>query len=145
MTKQSANPQPFAPGSFAEMLAIEEVEVREGWALVRMSIRKHHLQEATAVHGGVIMTLADTAFWRAVTTLLSPGQTAATSELKVNFIKPARGDYLVAESRIIHQGSRLVVGDAEVTDGQGNIVALALGTSCILESGPGEPGSGSSA
>ena len=134
---QLPNKQPFAPGSFAEMLGIEEVEAREGWARVRMPIRDHHLQEANAVHGGVIMTLADTAFWRAVTTLLSPGQTSATSELKVNFIKPARGDYLVAESRIIHKGSRLVVGDAEVTDGQGDIVAKALGTYFILEPGQG--------
>ena len=91
---QHSNNQPFVPGSFAEMLGIKEVESQDGWARVRMPIRKHHLQEANAVHCGVIMTLADTAFWRAVTTLLSPGQTSATSELKVNFIKSARGDYL---------------------------------------------------
>lgn len=125
--------RPFSPGSFAEVLGIEEVETREGWARVRMTVRPHHLQSNNAVHGGVIMTLADTAFWRAVTTLLTPGQTAATSELKVNFLRPARGGHLVAESRVVHRGNRLVVGDTDVTDAQGNPVAKALGTYVILE------------
>jgi len=130
---QQPGPRPFSPGSFAEVLGIEEVETGEGWARLRMPIRAHHLQSNNAVHGGVIMTLADSAFWRAVTTLLAAGQIAATSELKVNFLRPARGDFLIAVSRVIHKGSRLTVGEADVTDGEGNLVAKALGTYVILE------------
>ncbi len=130
---QQPGARPFSPGSFAEVLGIEEVETGEGWARLRMPIRGHHMQSNNAVHGGVIMTLADTAFWRAVTTLLGAGQMAATSELKVNFIKPARGDSLVALSRVIHKGSRLMVGETDVTDAQGDLVAKALGTYVILE------------
>ena len=133
MTHQTTTPQSYEPGSFTEALGIETVASGEGWARVRMPIRKHYLQSADAVHGGLIMTLADTAFARAVLTVLSPGQTMTTSELKVNFIKPARGQHLFAESRIVHKGSRLAVGDAEVTDGQGDLVAKALGTYFILE------------
>ena len=130
---QQPGPHPFSPGSFAEVLGIEEVETGDGWARLRMPIRAHHMQSNNAVHGGVIMTLADTAFWRAVTTLLAAGQKAATSELKVNFLRPARGDFLVAASRVIHKGSRLMVGEADVTDGEGNLVAKALGTYVVLE------------
>ena len=130
---QQPGPDPFSLGSFAEVLGIEVVEARDGWARVRMPILKQYLEEADAVHGGIIMTLADTAFWRAVVSLLSHGQTAVTSELKVNFTRPARGDHLFSESRVIHKGSQLVVGEADVTDGEGNLVAKALGTYVILE------------
>ncbi|MFH1140988.1 MAG: PaaI family thioesterase [Chloroflexota bacterium] len=75
-----------------------------------------------------------TAFWRAVATRFSPGQMAATSEMKVNFLRPARGDFLVVMSRVIHKGSRLIVGDTEVTDAQGSLGDKALGTYVILES-----------
>ena len=67
-------------------------------------------------------------------TLLSPGQMAATSELKANFLRPARGDFLVAMSRVIHKGSRLMVGNTEVTNAQGSLGDKALGTCVILKS-----------
>lgn len=130
---QPSTPQSPEPASFGEWFHSELLEARDGRARVRMPIRKYHLQDAGAVQGGLIMTLADGAFWRAVLTLLAPGQRAATSELKVNFIRPARGDYLVAESRIVHKGDRLVVGDTEVKDDRGNLVAKALGTYIIIE------------
>ena len=136
---QSTNPQPFTPGSFSEMLGIEEVETREGWARLRISVQTHHLQSANAVHGGVIMALADTAFWRAVSTLLTPQQSAVTSELKVNFTRAARGGHLIAESRVVHKGNLLVVGDTEVTDGHGDLVAKALGTYVIIQQNAGPP------
>jgi uncharacterized protein (TIGR00369 family) len=132
LTKQP-DPHPFSLGSFSEFLGIEEVKAGEGWAHVRMPIRKQYLEEGDSVHGGIIMTLADTAFWRAVVPLLSHGQTAVTSDLKVNFTRPARGDHLFSESRVIHKGNRLVVGEADVTDSEGNLVAKALGTYVILE------------
>ena len=139
MTEQPDNAKSHDPRSFTEFLGIEVVEARDGWAHVRMPIRKHYLQAAEAVHGGVIMTLADTCFAHAVKTLLSPGQSMTTSELKVNFIKPARGHLLLAESRIVHKGGHLVVGDTDVTDGQGNLVAKALGTYFIIEPHGGSP------
>ena len=139
MTSESSNRELFTPGSFSEMLGIEEVETREGWARLRISIQTRHLQSGNAVHGGVIMALADTSFWRAVSTLLTPRQSAVTSELKVNFTRPARGGYLIAESRVVHKGNLLVVGDTEVTDGHGDLVAKALGTYVIIQQDAGPP------
>ncbi len=138
MTDLPDNTKPQEPASFEEWFPTEPLEARDGWARVRMPIRKYYLQDAGAVQGGLIMTLADEAFWRAVMSPLPSGQRSATAELKVNFIRPARGEYIVAESRIVHKGGRLIVGDTEVRDDQGKLVAKALGTYIIIDR-QGEP------
>ncbi len=136
------NPQPYEPASFAEMLGTENMDSGEGWARVRMPIRRRHLQSAGNVQGGVIVSLADDALAKALHTLLSPGQSTVTVELKVNFIATAREGELIAEGRITHKGGTLSVGDATVTDGNGKIIARGLGTWMLLQRTPPSDGQG---
>ncbi len=79
------------------------------------------------------MSLADHAFTYASFSVLPPGHLIATIELKVNFIAQAtRGD-LIAECRIIHRGKRTFVGEFEVTDHTGRLIARGMGTNLLLE------------
>ena len=114
------------------MLGIELVTSGMGTARVRMAISKRHLQELGQVHGGIIVTLADTAIGEAVESLLEDGQTSITVEIKINFIAPAHEGELIADSRVIHKGGRLAIADSTVTDGEGTLIATGLSTCRII-------------
>ena len=93
------------------------------------------LAAAGAVQGGIIVTLADYAFHRAVRSVVPPEQAAVTVELKLNFIAPAREGELIATAHIINQGRRLVIGEMEVTDQDQRLIARGLGTYMLLQPG----------
>ena len=129
MRSTETHPKGPEPQNFKEMLGIsEEEESKEGWARVRMPVKPRHLQKAGVVQGGIIVTLADYAFYRAVSTLRQDGRIGATVELKMNFTAPARGGELIAESQIIHKSGRLVVAHMRVADDDGTLIAAGLGT-----------------
>ena len=82
------------------------------------------------------MALADEAIGEAVKTMLPSDQDLVTVELKVNFLAPVTRGELIAEAHIARKGETLAVGEAKVTDGEGTLVAVALGTWMILRSRP---------
>ena len=134
MIVQPDSPYKREPEHCGEMLGIpDEVERSEGWAKVRMPIRPRHLQKAGVVQGGIIVTLADYAFYRAVATVVPKERLGATVELKMNFIAPAREGELIAESRIVHKGNRLLVADMTITNSDGMLIAKGLGTYTLFD------------
>jgi acyl-CoA thioesterase len=77
-------------------LGLEVLEVRRGYARVRMPVEERHLNGHRIVHGGYVFLLADTAFACACNSG-RPTTVAATAE--IDFIAPARfGDVLEAEA-----------------------------------------------
>jgi uncharacterized protein (TIGR00369 family) len=80
------------------------------------------------VHGGVTSTLADVAMGHAAAPHVNGVQQCVTLESKINYLAPARGSKLIATSRVIKRGGRIIVMEAEVRTDDGELVALALGT-----------------
>jgi uncharacterized protein (TIGR00369 family) len=81
------------------------------------------------VHGGGILSVADTAMSFAGGTVL--GNRVVTSELKVNFVRPAQGQSLVSRANVVASGKRQAVVRCEVFTVQNDLetlVALAQGT-----------------
>jgi uncharacterized protein (TIGR00369 family) len=83
------------------------------------------------VHGGAISSLIDTAAaaaaWSGAEIPESPR--ASTVGLTVNFLRPARGDGVSADARVIRRGgSGLCVCEVKVTAEDGTEVATALVT-----------------
>lgn len=118
---------------FAELLDMRPGESANGVGSAFMPVHDHHRQRAGVVQGGLIVTLADYAIYRAVGSLLGPGQQAVTVELKVNFIAPARHGNLTATARVISGGHRIMVADVEVTDQHNDLVARGLGTYLVRQ------------
>ena len=75
------------------------------------------------VHGGAITSLIDTAVYFAILPRLPEKKTLTTTELKVNFFRPPRRGTLKAKAKVIHLGKRTAVGEAEIQDDEGNLVA----------------------
>lgn len=117
---------------FLRFVGIEYGQSEDGVGSVSLSVQPHHLQAAGQVHGGLIAVLADTSFFRAVRSLLGPGQHTTTIELKVNFLENTNSGRLTATARVISNSNRLIVADIEVTSDDDRLIAQGLGTFLVI-------------
>ena len=90
---------------FREILGIQVVEVKDGYAKMSLKITKNHTNALGAAHGGVIFSLADCAFAEAC----NFGENVAVAiQVSINFLKPAfEGDTLTAEAVRASDGKKL--------------------------------------
>ena len=128
MTQQGTPPPAEQDGPFAELLDIRPGESADGVGTAFMTVADKHRQRAGAVQGGILVALADYAFFRACRSVLKEGEHAVTIELKLNFIAPAREGDLTARSVIKSRGGRIIVADMEIMGPDGNLIATGLGT-----------------
>lgn len=114
---------------FNHFLGIEIQRVDENGCTAVLKIRpEFHNSIEGVVHGGVTSTLADVAMGHGAAPHIDGVQQCVTVESKVSYLAPARGDLLIAESKVLKRGGRLIVMEARVTTGDGELVAVALGT-----------------
>ena len=73
-------------------------------------------QQQGFVHGGVLASLADVACGYAALTKMAEDREVLTVEFKVNFLKAARSDRLVAVGQVIQSGRTLTVCERFVYD-----------------------------
>lgn len=86
----------MAKDTFSQWLGIEVLEVKEGFAKIKMVVRKEMLNGHLVAHGGISFSLADSAFAFASN---SHGQKAVSIETSINHIKPIfEGDELIASA-----------------------------------------------
>lgn len=100
---------------FAKTLDITPVSIEYGTVTLKMPVQPKVFQQLGYVHGGAITALLDTATGMCSVTLLRADETALTSELKVNFLGPGEGDYILATARTIKDGGKLIIMEAEAT------------------------------
>ena len=106
-------------------MAIEAVG--PGTATLSMTLREEHLNGHGSAHGGVVFTLADSAFAFACN---SYNEAAVAQEAQVTFLSPGRGgERLVAEASESALAGRTGVYDVRVSGGDGRTVALFRGLS----------------
>jgi acyl-CoA thioesterase len=76
---------------------LELLEAREGYARVAMTVRADMLNGYQTIHGGMVFSLADSAFAYACN---SRNQATVAQQASIAFLSPAReGERLVAEAR----------------------------------------------
>jgi uncharacterized protein (TIGR00369 family) len=117
-------------------LGFRLVEVGEGRAVFEGEPSEYVLNPLGTVHGGVALTLVDSATGCAVLTMLPPGVGYTTIETKANFVRPILPEtgMLRCTARVLHVGRRTATADARVEDAGGRL--YAHGTSTLLVLGP---------
>jgi len=107
-------------------------EVRPGQAKMRMTVRDDMINGHDICHGGLIFTLADSAFAFACN---ARNQVTVAAGAEIHFITPARkGETLVAVARERASAGRSGIYDIEVTDSaSGRLIALFRGRSHRIE------------
>jgi uncharacterized protein (TIGR00369 family) len=94
---------------FVSALGIECEEVRPGYAVARWKQDPRWLRPGGYLFGGGLMSLADAALYMAILGQIGLKAMAVTSELKMNFLRPAVGGDVLARARVIKIGLALVV------------------------------------
>jgi len=111
----------------AQALGMEIRQVLAGSATLRMPVRKDMVNGHQICHGGLIFTLADTAFAYACN---SYNQNTVASACHIDFLAPGReGDVLEAVAIERSSAGRTGVYDVEVRVVDGHAVALFRGKS----------------
>ena len=105
--------------------------LEEGFVALEVAPKEELVQFLGYVHAGVVTGLADHAAGACYASVLPEGKTCLTIELKINFMKPAKGDMLVAEATALSRGSSVGVIRSDVyaeTGDKREMVATALVT-----------------
>lgn len=119
----------LAQQPFSQWLGAELVSADREHACLTLPVTPSMLQQHGFVHGGVLSYLADNSLTFAGG--LALGGNALTSEFKINYLRPAQGQQLRAEARVVGAGRRQAVTRCEIwceQDGQSKLCAVAQGT-----------------
>lgn len=73
-------------------------------------------QQHGLVHGGVLASLVDVACGYAALTLMPDDREVLTVEFKINFLKPAKTERLIAVGKVVQAGRTLTVCEGSVFD-----------------------------
>lgn len=126
LAEQSANAM-LRRDATSRLLGLRLIAVRPGYARVSMVVRPEMANSHGSCHGGLIFTLADSAFAYACN---SYNRNTVASACQIDFLAPAQiGDVLEAECEERSLTGRTGVYDTNVRNASGNIVALFRGKS----------------
>jgi uncharacterized protein (TIGR00369 family) len=89
------------------------------------------LNPVGVVQGGFLAAMLDDTLGPALVATLGPGEFAPTSDLHVQFLRPARPGRLVGRGRIVRRGRDVGFLAGELVDGDGQVVAVATATAQI--------------
>jgi uncharacterized protein (TIGR00369 family) len=85
-----------------------------------------------AMHGGALMSLADTIGGVVAFLNLPEGAGTSTISSSTVFLRGLREGTLTATGRLIHKGRTTIVAETELTDAQGRPVARTTQTQAVL-------------
>jgi len=118
---------------FWSLLGMEIIEIKKGWAKIRLPFSEKLANGIGVVHGGAIFSPADSAVGMALIGLVSKNENISTLEMKINYLRPLTAGDIIAEAKIVHKGSMTAIGDVEVKDEEGNLIAKGLATYAITK------------
>jgi uncharacterized protein (TIGR00369 family) len=121
---------PFAGLLGLEVTAADPEEVRGtiGWAEERCTA-------GGILHGGALMSFADTLGAVCAFLNLPEGATTATVESKTNFFRAVREGTVTGVTRPLHVGRSFIVVQTDLTDDEGRRVAQVTQTQAVLTQG----------
>jgi uncharacterized protein (TIGR00369 family) len=118
---------PFAAalGVQVESASKDEVRGRLDWASERCTA-------GGVLHGGALMSLADSLGAICAYLNLPEGASTATIESKTNFFRGVRDGHVDGVSRPLHVGRSSIVVQTELADAGGKPVAVVIQTQAVL-------------
>lgn len=141
-----------APPPAATLLGWQLVAIdpEAGTIEVAFTASEQFLNPAGAIQGGFLAAMLDDTLGPALVATLGPGLFAPTTDLHVQFLRPARPGRLTGRGRIVRRGREVAFLAGELVDDSGQVVAAAVATAQIRalpsRDGPsrdGPPGPGS--
>ena len=120
----------YKDNPFPEVIGLHIENIEYGSVTMCLDVRHDLTNFYGIAHGGVAMSLADTAMGA---TCLSCNTKVVTQALNYNFIRAAvEGTRLIATGRVIHNGLKTMVCETEVKDEEGELYGKATGTFFVI-------------
>lgn len=103
---------------FERLLNITIVEASNGQAILTMPFYLDYAQGGGLMHGGALVSLADTAVVMAIKSLIRPESHFATIALEARFLAPVKEGIVTAEAQVVEQEGKILKGRATLYDDQ---------------------------
>jgi uncharacterized protein (TIGR00369 family) len=107
------------------------VDSGAGTIEVAFAATDQFLNPAGVIQGGFLAAMLDDTLGPALVATLGPGQFAPTTDLHVQFLRPARPGRLTGRGRVVRRGRDVAFLAGELVDDSGGIVAVATATAQI--------------
>ncbi len=123
--------QSFASQSLMQTLGAELASINRGRVEITAPILDGSRQQHGFAHAGLTFSIGDSAAGYSALSTLPADHEVLTTEMKINLLAPAQGDYLIARGKVIKPGRRLIIVQSDVyavADGAETHIALMTGT-----------------
>ena len=111
---------------FVQYLHMAVSAIAAGQVELRLQIAQEFTNVYKIAHGGVLMSMGDTAMGAAC---LSCRKRVVTLDFHMNFIRAVpTGQQVIARGRVVHNGSRTMVCECDLLDEAGQVFAKSGGT-----------------
>jgi uncharacterized protein (TIGR00369 family) len=107
-----------------DSLSFEMRQLGEGRCVLSMPRRREHDGVFESLHGGLLMTLADSAACFAILTMIGADAALTTTDMNIRFLAPCLSD-ATADARVIRLGTTLAPVAVDLRDARGTLVAVA--------------------
>jgi uncharacterized protein (TIGR00369 family) len=125
----------LANNPVVRFMGIELLEVTVGHATLMQPYREELRNSMGLVQGGILGTLADVAGGVSLYSVLPDPLNVAipTIEFKLNFLRPAGSEDVIARGRVAHQGRQIALCQVDVSTKEETLLATGLFTYMIRE------------
>jgi len=117
----------FAQVAFNHLLGLQREFAEGGVARLSLDLRPELTNNFGVVHGGVLMSLMDSAMSSAALSATGFQKAVVTIDMSTSFHRPGRGR-LLAHASCQGGGRSVCFCEARVEDASGQVVARAMGT-----------------
>ncbi|HEV2237900.1 MAG TPA: PaaI family thioesterase [Ktedonobacterales bacterium] len=124
------------PPPIARLMNFLLTEVDEGRAVFEGEPEEYHYNPIGVVHGGLALTLLDSALGCAVQSTLPLGAAYTTLETKANLVRAITSTtgHLRCEAKVVHVGRSTATAEGRLTGADGKLYAHGTTTCLILRS-----------
>jgi uncharacterized protein (TIGR00369 family) len=89
------------------------------------------------VQGGILAAMLDGVMGAAAVSLLAPGETITTLEMKTSYMRSVQAVPLVGDGRVVHRGGSVIFMEGSITTENGSLVATATATGRVIRAAGG--------
>lgn len=97
-----------------KLIGAHATHVRESHVELEVDYRAEGGQQGGFFHAGIMAPAVDSAGGYAAYSMMPPGARVLSTEFKLNFLRPAKGEKVVCIGKVIRAGKTLTVCDLKV-------------------------------
>jgi len=120
--------------AFPEMLGIELLEVTTERVVGQMLVTENLVNRNGVLHGGALISLADTLGGTGALMNLAPGKTTTTIESKTNFLRAIPvGQIAKGTAVCLHPGRTTSLWQTTISRPDGKVAAIVMQTQLVID------------